>query len=91
MKPNIFTNCFTNKSLSLQAKGLFAYIMTIYMASEIRKDELVKQFSNGRDSIYKAFKELLDNNYIIVKDELKTNGQFGKRHYFVNSKRGEEN
>ncbi len=86
MKKDIFTKCFTDEKLSLQAKGLFGFIMTIYKTSEIRKEEFIGHFSNGRDAIYRAFNELIDNNYIKVKEEIKTNGQFGKKYYFVNEK-----
>ena len=79
----IYNDCFKDDSISLQAKGLFAYIMTLPADWEIHKTELINHFSNGRDAIIKAFNELVEKGYITVEKTKGEKGQFGKNIYKV--------
>lgn len=79
----IYNDCFKDVSISLQAKGLFAYIMTLPADWELHKTELVNHSSNGRDSTIKAFDELIEKGYITVEEIKGERGQFGKKLYKV--------
>jgi len=70
--------------LSAQAKGIFAYILYLPEDWCIYQSELVKHFSNGKDSIRSAIKELESFGYISkehIKDE---HGKFIGWQYTVN-------
>ena len=79
----IYNECFKNKSLSMQAMGLFGYLMTLPNDWEIHKEELVSHFSNGHDAVIKAFNELVEAGYIVVEEEERVKGQFAKKVYKV--------
>lgn len=53
-----------DKSLSLKAKGLYAYLFSLPEDWKVYKTEIVKHFSDGKDSLNSAFKELESNGYI---------------------------
>ena len=64
--------CITNdilqrKDMSMQAKGLLVYLLSLPEDWEIHKSEVWKHFSNGRDAVYRAFEELERKGYIQVK------------------------
>lgn len=52
-----------DKTLSLQAKGLHAYLMTLPDNWKIRLTELATHFSNGYSSFHSAFEELISAGY----------------------------
>ena len=52
------------KDLSMQAKGLLVYLLSLPEDWEIHKSEVWKHFSNGRDAVYRAFEELERKGYI---------------------------
>ena len=52
------------KDLSMQAKGLLVYLLSLPEDWELHKSEVWKHFSNGRDAVYRAFEELERKGYI---------------------------
>jgi hypothetical protein len=79
----VYNACFKDNTISMQAMGLFAYLMTLPNDWEIHKEELVSHFSNGRDAVLKAFDELIEKGYIVVEEIKGDKGQFGKKIYKV--------
>lgn len=79
----VYNACFKDNTISMQAMGLFAYLMTLPNDWEIHKEELVSHFSNGRDAVLKAFDELVEKGYIVVEEIKGDKGQFGKKVYKV--------
>jgi hypothetical protein len=55
---------FRRRDISARAKGLFAYIMTLPDDWKIQKEELYSHFTEGRDALDKAFRELINVGYI---------------------------
>ena len=68
--------------LSARAKGIFAYIMTLPDDWILYKEELFKHFTEGRDALNKAFRELVDAGYIVV-EQKKEKGRFSNNVYQV--------
>lgn len=82
----ICNECFRNSSLSARAKGVFAYIMTLPDDWEIHKSELYNHFTEGRDAITGALKELEQVGYISRKARQAPNGQMMGWDYTVREK-----
>lgn len=70
--------------LSAQAKGIFAYILYLPEDWCIYQSELVKHFSNGKDSIRSAIKELESFGYISKEHIKGEHGKFVGWQYTVN-------
>lgn len=64
-------------NLSLKAKGLLAYMLTLPDDWTFYEQELVKHSKDGRDSHRSALKELQDHGYL-VKVQKNENGKFGE-------------
>lgn len=79
----ICNDCFQNSSLSMQAIGLLAYLITLPVDWKIYKSELVNHFTNGRDAINNAFNELIENGYITCEKTRTEKGTFGSNIYTV--------
>jgi hypothetical protein len=60
----ILNEVFRRVDLSARAKGLYAYIMTLPDTWEIHREELFTHFTEGRNALDAAFKELRDTGYI---------------------------
>jgi hypothetical protein len=60
----ILNEVFRRPDLSARAKGLFAYIMTLPDTWELYREELFTHFTEGRNALDVAFKELRDAGYI---------------------------
>lgn len=74
--------------LSARAKGLYAYLMTLPDDWVIRKPELYSHFTEGREAMETAFKELSAAGYI-ASEEVRTGGRFsGYRHTIHESSTG---
>ena len=52
------------KDISARAKGLFAYFMTLPDDWQVRLVEVKEHFTDGRDALRTAFKELEDAGYV---------------------------
>lgn len=74
-KYTVISNYFLEDSnLSGTAKGVLAYILSCDRKKNdwiLYKQELIKHFSDGKDSINSAFKNLEDNGYLITRREKK--------------------
>lgn len=85
-KTNGFTimanEVFLRKDLSARAKGLFAYLMTLPSDWTIHRGELYTHFTEGRDAMDGAFKELLTLGYI-TQEIKKDKGKFSAIEYRV--------
>lgn len=68
--------------LSARAKGIHSYLMTLPKDWKLYREELYRHFTEGRDAINTAFKELEDAGYI-KKTQLKENGKFAGWDYSV--------
>ena len=82
--------CLKTPTLSMQAMGLFAYLMTLPNDWVVYKSELVNHFSNGRDAVYKAFNELIDNGFITFDEVKNDKGQFKSYTYYIHEQPVEE-
>jgi hypothetical protein len=56
-----------DRNLSLKAKGLYAYLFSLPEDWKVFKTEIVKNFSDGKDSLNAAFKELEKFGYLTAK------------------------
>lgn len=79
----VCNNCYKDNTISLQAMGLFGYLMTLPDNWEVHKEELVSHFSNGRDAVFNAFNELIKKGYITVEETKGEKGRFSKKIYKV--------
>lgn len=82
----ICNECFRDSSLSARAKGVFAYIMTLPDDWEIHKSELHTHFTEGRDAINGALRELEVAGYISKRPRQIANGQMMGWDYTVREK-----
>lgn len=64
-------------ALSMQAKGLHSYMMSMPDDWVFYETELMKHFTNGRDAIRKTMKELETRGYL-VKEQKRQGGKFGE-------------
>lgn len=74
---------FRRDDLSLQAKGLYVYLLTLPENWVIYKRELPNHFTNGRDAVIKAFKELQDHGYILSVEVRNNKGQIKGYNHIV--------
>ena len=65
-----------NAALSWRARGLLAYLLSLPDNWTIRKTELQKHATDGRDATNAAFKELQKHGHIIQTTERDKNGRF---------------
>jgi len=79
----ICNECLQRPDISLKAKGLFAYLMSLPDNWKIHKKELVNHFKDGTTSINSAFKELEKAGYIITKHIRDKKGRFADVEYII--------
>jgi len=72
-----------DKELSLQAKGLFAYLQSLPPNWVINKNELVKNHTNGKHATINAFKELEEKGIVMKVAQIRKNGMFSHNEYCV--------
>ena len=72
-----------DKNLSLKAKGLLCYFLSLPDDWKIYESELISHHKDGRDSIRGAIKELLDNGYIERESQRSDKGKFKGYDYIV--------
>lgn len=65
-----------NKNLSLKAKGLHAYLMSLPDNWEIHLSEISSHFTDGKDAIRAACSELEAAGYVVKTKEQKKHGRF---------------
>jgi len=71
------------RDISARAKGVFYYLMTLPDDWKIYKTELRKHFTEGRDAIDKALKELGAAGYLVVTQKKDEKGKFVENEYTV--------
>lgn len=69
-----------NDKLSMQAKGLYAYLQSLPGDWVIYKKELSDHFTNGRDAVFSAFKELQDVGLVLTVKVIGNTGKVGYNH-----------
>lgn len=79
----ISNSVLQNGNLSMQAIGLFCYILSLPDDWKIRLTEVQKHFKNGRESFRSAIKELEENGYLIREEVERTKGKFGGYNFQV--------
>ncbi len=69
--------CIRDRRLSLKAKGLHTYFMSLPRDWKLYKSELVNHFKDGIDSVNSAIKELVKFGYIEITEQKRTeSGKF---------------
>lgn len=69
--------CIRDKRLSLKAKGLHTYFMSLPRDWKLYKSELVNHFKDGIDSVNSAIKELVKFGYVEITEQKRTeSGKF---------------
>ncbi|MCK5863450.1 MAG: conserved phage C-terminal domain-containing protein [Candidatus Hydrogenedentes bacterium] len=79
----ICNTALRDDNLSLQAKGLFAYIMTLPANWVIYRTEIERHSTNGKDSHRSAFNELLEYKYLSFKRMRNKKGQLERAEYTI--------
>lgn len=67
--------CLQDPSMSLKAKGLYAYLMSLPEDWVLHQTELKRHFKDGRDSIRTAIYELIEKGYVTKVDTRNELGQ----------------
>lgn len=71
-----------DRNLSLKAKGLLAIIMSLPPDWDFSIKGIIAIVKEGRDAVYSAIKELIENNYCIrEQSKSEQNGEFSKFDY----------
>ena len=79
--------CIRDKNLSLKAKGLHTYFMSLPPGWKLYKRELVKHSRDGMDSVNSALNELINAGYVEVTKQQRTDsGQFSGNVYGFHAK-----
>lgn len=79
----ICNEIYRNDNISARAKGLHTYLMTLPDGWQVNRLEVFTHFSEGRDAMNKAFKELQDAGYIVKKQQGRETGKFGAVEYHI--------
>ncbi len=72
-------------TLSLKAKGLFAYLVKLPKGWKIRIGEIAKHHRDGYDSVHSALNELLAAGYLQRFGRSRDKGQVGDWQYHINT------
>ncbi len=67
--------CLQDPNMSMKAKGLYAYLMSLPEDWVLHQTELKRHFKDGRDSIRTAINELIQNGYVTKVDTRNDLGQ----------------
>lgn len=67
--------CLQDPNMSMKAKGLYAYLMSLPEDWVLHQTELKRHFKDGRDSIRTAVNELIENGYVTKEDTRNELGQ----------------
>lgn len=67
--------CLQDPTMSLKAKGLYAYLMSLPEDWVLHQTELKRHFKDGRDSIRTAIYELIEKGYVTKVDTRNELGQ----------------
>jgi hypothetical protein len=88
----ILNEVFQRTELSARAKGLYGYIMTLPDDWIIRKEEIYRHFTEGRDALDKAFIELLKAGYVVSMIDRDDRGRIVSKtfHFFETAQKTNE-
>lgn len=77
----VYNEFIYDKNLSARAKGVLLWLMSKPDDWAVRKSSLHYDFKEGRDAIWKAFSELVDNEYVAVIQKINRtkSGEFKSR------------
>lgn len=79
--------CIRDSRLSLKAKGLHTYFMSLPPKWNLYKSELVKHSKDGMESVNSAIKELVKFGYVEITAQQRTSsGQFSGKAYGFHAK-----
>lgn len=79
--------CIRDKRLSLKAKGLHTYFMSLPPNWNLYKSELVKHSRDGIDSVNSAIKELVELGYVEITEQKRlADGRFAGKAYGFHAK-----
>lgn len=79
--------CIRDKRLSLKAKGLHTYFMSLPPNWNLYKSELVKHSRDGIDSVNSAIKELVELGYVEITEQKRSaDGRFAGKAYGFHAK-----
>lgn len=79
--------CIRDERLSLKAKGLHTYLMSLPSGWKLYKSELVHHSTDGIDSVNSALKELIKFGYVELTEQQRTNaGKFSGNAYGFHAK-----
>ena len=88
----IDNTCLQDPTMSLKAKGLYAYLMSLPEDWVLHQTELKRHFKDGRDSIRTAIYELIEKGYVEKTDTRNELGQIVDCTYIVyDTPKGEPN
>ena len=79
--------CIRDSRLSLKAKGLHTYFMSLPPNWSLYKSELVKHCKDGIESVNSALKELIEYGYVEITEQKRSeNGRFSGKAYGFHAK-----
>lgn len=88
----IDNTCLQDPTMSLKAKGLYAYLMSLPEDWVLHQTELKRHFKDGKDSIRTAIYELIEKGYVTKTDTRNELGQIVDCTYVVyDTPKGEPN
>lgn len=88
----IDNTCLQDPTMSLKAKGLYAYLMSLPEDWVLHQTELKRHFKDGKDSIRTAMNELIEKGYVTKTDTRNELGQIVDCTYLVyDTPKGEPN
>lgn len=80
-----------DKRLTLKAKGLLAYMLSLPDDWVFYETELKEHSKDGRDSIRSALKELEKSGYLVRSQKREDTGKFGQKEWSVSDEPSTEN
>lgn len=72
-----------SSDLTMKAKGLLAYLMTLPQDWVIHRTELVTHFKDGKDGVFSALNELIEAGYIVREQQRGAHGKFSEVNYIA--------
>jgi hypothetical protein len=79
------SNIFRHKNISIGATGLYCWMFSHSSKQIITTEFICGHFKQGRDTIRKRLKELIDNGYLI-RERITEKGKYVGTNYYLNEK-----
>lgn len=81
---SVIDNTFLrDKTLSLKAKGLFAYLLSLPEDWKIHVSEIVNHSSDGKCATRAAIKELIEHGYLVLERKKDGKGRYSESVYYI--------